>query len=70
MDRPVLRGRHRAIDGTIGADRILLGSDWPHPEGTTTPVEWIDDIAGFSPADTRKIMRDNLRGAHPALTSK
>jgi predicted TIM-barrel fold metal-dependent hydrolase len=48
------------IAGLIGTDHVLFGSDWPHPEGTATPIEWIEDIAGFSPADTRSIMRDNL----------
>ena len=24
-----------------GADRILLGSDWPHPEGLSEPRAWL-----------------------------
>ena len=24
----------------IGADRVLFGSDWPHPEGTPQPIDY------------------------------
>jgi predicted TIM-barrel fold metal-dependent hydrolase len=43
----------------IGADRVLFGSDWPHPEGTVTPVDFADCIQKLDPDDVRKIMRDN-----------
>ena len=43
-----------------GADRILLGSDWPHPEGLATPRHWIPDFDVLGPADMRKALRDNL----------
>ncbi|MGD9794123.1 MAG: amidohydrolase family protein [Acidimicrobiia bacterium] len=46
----------------IGADRVLLGSDWPHPEGLSTPRHWIADFASLSEDDLRKVLRDNLRG--------
>jgi predicted TIM-barrel fold metal-dependent hydrolase len=43
----------------IGADRVLFGSDYPHPEGVAEPVEFADELAG-QPADVvRRIMRDN-----------
>ncbi|HEY9315487.1 amidohydrolase family protein [Williamsia sp.] len=48
-----------ALAKLIGAERILFGSDWPHGEGLETPVSFVDDLAGFSEADVRKIMRDN-----------
>lgn len=44
---------------TIGVDRILFGSDWPHGEGLESPLSFTEDLAGFSDADVRKIMRDN-----------
>lgn len=44
----------------IGADRILFGSDFPHPEGLTTPLDKAHDLAGkVSDADFWKIMREN-----------
>jgi predicted TIM-barrel fold metal-dependent hydrolase len=44
-----------------GADRILLGSDWPHPEGLATPKAWIGDFTNLGEVDMRKALRDNQR---------
>jgi predicted TIM-barrel fold metal-dependent hydrolase len=49
-----------------GADRILLGSDWPHPEGLATPRGWIGDFVDLGEADMRKALRDNQK----ALTGR
>jgi len=46
----------------IGADRLLLGSDFPHPEGLSEPRAWIPDFAGLTPAEQRMALRDNLKG--------
>jgi predicted TIM-barrel fold metal-dependent hydrolase len=43
----------------IGVDRVLFGSDWPHPEGNITPVDYAECIQKLDPADVKKIMRDN-----------
>ena len=45
---------------TIGADNVLFGSDYPHPEGMTDPLAFVDDLAGLSPEDTAKVMGGNL----------
>ncbi|MGD9791911.1 MAG: amidohydrolase family protein [Acidimicrobiia bacterium] len=45
-----------------GADRIMLGSDWPHPEGLVTPGDYIEHLAEFNAAEVRKVMADNLKG--------
>jgi predicted TIM-barrel fold metal-dependent hydrolase len=44
----------------IGAERVLNGSDYPHPEGLLWPVEFVDELPGLDDADVRRIMRDNL----------
>jgi predicted TIM-barrel fold metal-dependent hydrolase len=44
-----------------GADRILLGSDWPHPEGLSSPRKWIGDFVALGEADMRKALRDNQK---------
>ena len=49
-----------------GADRILLGSDWPHPEGLAAPRKWIGDFVDLGEADMRKALRDNQK----ALTGR
>jgi len=46
----------------IGTDRILFGSDWPHPEGVVEPLDFLSELAAFGPADQEKIMSTNLKG--------
>ncbi len=43
----------------VGASRMLLGSDWPHPEGLPEPLDILEDIGVVSPEDLRLILRDN-----------
>ncbi|HEY6530735.1 MAG TPA: amidohydrolase family protein [Acidimicrobiales bacterium] len=47
------------LTGLIGVDRVLFGSDWPHPEGTVTPADYADCIQKLDSADVEKIMRTN-----------
>jgi predicted TIM-barrel fold metal-dependent hydrolase len=49
-----------ALAKTIGVDKVLFGSDWPHGEGLADPVSFTEELKGFSEADTRKVMRDNV----------
>ena len=49
------------LSSLIGADRILLGSDWPHPEGLAAPRDWVGDFAGLTADERRLALRDNLR---------
>ena len=44
----------------IGAERVLFGSDWPHPEGMVEPRDF-DKIVGEldDPSAIQKIMHDN-----------
>jgi predicted TIM-barrel fold metal-dependent hydrolase len=49
----------RGLADSIGADRVLFGSDWPHAEGLAEPRSFVDDLDGFDPAEVRLIMRDN-----------
>jgi predicted TIM-barrel fold metal-dependent hydrolase len=44
----------------IGADRVVFGSDYPHPEGMSDPVTFVDELDGLSEADQAKIMGGNL----------
>jgi predicted TIM-barrel fold metal-dependent hydrolase len=47
---------------TMGADHVLNGSDYPHPEGLARPDEFVDELTGLDDQQIRLIMRDNLRG--------
>lgn len=44
-----------------GAERILLGSDWPHPEGLSSPRKWIGDFVELGEHDMRLALRENQR---------
>lgn len=50
----------------IGVDRVLFGSDYPHPEGLAQPTSYIDAIKGLSETDQAKIMGGNLARLIPA----
>lgn len=43
----------------IGADRVLMGSDWPHPEGNVQPADYVEAIESLPDDQVRRIMRDN-----------
>jgi predicted TIM-barrel fold metal-dependent hydrolase len=44
----------------IGVERVLFGSDYPHPEGLADPVSYVDALKGLSESDQAKIMGGNL----------
>jgi predicted TIM-barrel fold metal-dependent hydrolase len=43
----------------IGANQVLFGSDWPHPEGNIMPADYAACIRSLPAGDVRRIMRDN-----------
>jgi predicted TIM-barrel fold metal-dependent hydrolase len=43
----------------IGVDRVIFGSDWPHPEGTTQPSEFFGELSGMPDQALRLIGREN-----------
>ncbi|ULL12183.1 amidohydrolase [Mycobacterium liflandii] len=44
----------------IGSDRVLYGSDYPHPEGLAQPRHYADALQDLSVDDQAKIMGGNL----------
>ena len=52
----------RALADLIGPERVLFGSDWPHPEGLAEPNDFADELSGMSDGDVEAIMRSNLEG--------
>jgi predicted TIM-barrel fold metal-dependent hydrolase len=43
----------------IGADRMLMGSDYPHAEGLADPTDYVHDLEGLSADEVQRVMRDN-----------
>jgi predicted TIM-barrel fold metal-dependent hydrolase len=44
----------------LGVDRVLFGSDYPHPEGMADPLSFVDELQALSHADVAKVMGGNL----------
>jgi predicted TIM-barrel fold metal-dependent hydrolase len=45
----------------LGADRVLFGSDFPHPEGLGDPLEFVDELAGLPEPVVERVMGQNLQ---------
>lgn len=43
----------------LGAEAILAGSDFPHPEALARPMEFAEHLEGLPGSSIRRIMRDN-----------
>lgn len=50
-----------ALVELIGAERVVLGSDFPHPEGLAHPRDFAAGLGELTGNDVRRIMRDNGR---------
>lgn len=46
--------------GLVGVDRVVFGSDFPHPEGLADPLSFLDEIRDLPVEDQAKIMGGNL----------
>jgi predicted TIM-barrel fold metal-dependent hydrolase len=44
----------------LGADNVLFGSDYPHPEGMSDPLAFVDDLDGLPADAVAKVMGGNL----------
>jgi predicted TIM-barrel fold metal-dependent hydrolase len=49
-----------ALAGLVGDERVLFGSDYPHPEGLAEPATYVQQLAGVADETVRKIMGGNL----------
>ncbi len=45
--------------GTIGAERTLFGSDWPHTEGLSDPIGYRDELVGLPDDVIDRVMGAN-----------
>jgi predicted TIM-barrel fold metal-dependent hydrolase len=49
----------RKLADTIGVERVLFGSDWPHGEGLAEPTDFVKELHAFTDVEIRAVMRDN-----------
>jgi aminocarboxymuconate-semialdehyde decarboxylase len=50
----------RYLIDTVGADRVVLGTDWPADMGQDWPVSWILSLESLSQAEKEAILYRNL----------
>ena len=51
-----------ALRELLGADRLLMGSDFPHAEGLADPSEYVNELKGFREDEIALVMRENALG--------
>ena len=51
-----------ALAKLMPAERILFGSDFPHPEGLAEPLDYLKKFEGFPESDIKRIFHGNLEG--------
>jgi aminocarboxymuconate-semialdehyde decarboxylase len=44
----------------VGADRVVLGSDWPFVPWHPSPVTWVQGLASLTPEEKERILWRNL----------
>jgi aminocarboxymuconate-semialdehyde decarboxylase len=44
----------------VGADRVVLGSDWPYVRWEPSPVAWVQGLKSLTPEEKEKILWQNL----------
>ena len=44
---------------TLGPESIVMGSDWPHPEGLKQPADFADLVSELPEDQQRLILREN-----------
>jgi predicted TIM-barrel fold metal-dependent hydrolase len=59
---PFIEDSFEDLAKQIDVSRIVFGSDYPHPEGATEPLDFLAELTAFNAADQQKIMSTNLKG--------
>ena len=57
----------REVIDYMGADQVIVGSDWPHMEGLETPRDILDEIEDIPLDIQQKILRDNAAALNQRL---
>lgn len=47
---------------SVPVERMLFGSDWPHPEGLELPLDYLNEVKEFTAAEQEMFMSSNLKG--------
>jgi len=50
-----------ALRRQMPVERMLFGSDFPHPEGAAQPLDYLDEFEAFAPDEIEKVFGSNLK---------
>jgi predicted TIM-barrel fold metal-dependent hydrolase len=53
----------RGLIDLVGVDRVVFGSDYPHIEGMSEPLSYVDELEGLSQNEVARVMGGNLAEA-------
>jgi predicted TIM-barrel fold metal-dependent hydrolase len=53
----------RGLIDLVGVDRVVFGSDYPHIEGMSEPLSYVEELAGLSQKEVAQVMGGNLAEA-------
>lgn len=59
----------RLLLDVVGADHVVLGSDYPFEMGDASPVALLDSVPGLSDEQRALVLRDNLARLIPGLAA-
>jgi predicted TIM-barrel fold metal-dependent hydrolase len=51
-----------ALRSVLPVERMLFGSDFPHPEGLDEPLRFLEEFGGYSDDEVEKVFSTNLKG--------
>jgi len=57
---PFWEERFSELAKLVGTERVVFGSDWPHPEGLKDPLSFVDELSDLPQSDVEKIMGGNM----------
>ena len=57
---PFWEDNFKEMADLIGIDRVIFGSDWPHPEGLAQPTHLVDHLEGMNDEEVAKVMGGNM----------
>jgi predicted TIM-barrel fold metal-dependent hydrolase len=49
------------LRNSVPVERILFGSDYPHPEGLPEPLDYVKEFSSYKPDEIEKIFSSNLK---------
>jgi predicted TIM-barrel fold metal-dependent hydrolase len=50
----------RKLVELLGAENVIFGSDYPHVEGMSNPISYVDELVGLPEEDIKRIMGGNM----------